>query len=172
MAWGSDGRGGADGYSLEESHTQAVVAALVGGPFLLADQLSTLLPEERAVLEDPEVLDLAWDERGFRPIDLFDHADDGRQHAYAQPADLPSVWMAERDRGTVVALFNWTDDAARPHRARRHDGRRSRPTAPGCSAYAMLRLSTASMSRRWCRPSWIVCCPSQVIVRSVVVGQL
>ncbi len=112
MAWGSDGRGGDDGYSLEESHTQAVVAALVGGPFLLADQLSTLLPEERAVLEDAEILDLAWDERGFRPVDLFDHADEGRQHAYAQPEDLPSIWVAEREQGTVVALFNWTDRVA------------------------------------------------------------
>jgi alpha-galactosidase len=112
MAWGSDGRGGADGYSLEESHTQAVVAALVGGPFLLADQLATLLPEEWAVLEDPEVLDLVWDERGFRPLDLFEQADTGRQHAYAQPDDLPSVWVAERGPGPVVALFNWTDGAA------------------------------------------------------------
>ncbi len=110
MAWGSDGRGGADGYSLEESHTQAVVAALTGGPFLLADELASLLPEERAVLDDAEVLDLAWDERGFRPLDLFDHVDDGLLHAYAEPADLPSVWVAERDRGTVVALFNWTDE--------------------------------------------------------------
>jgi Melibiase len=112
MAWGSDGRGGDDGYSLEEAHTQAVVAALVGGPFLLADQLSTLLPEEWAVLEDPELLDLAWDEGGFRPLDLFEHPDHERQHAYAQPADLPSVWVAEREVGRVVALFNWTDEPA------------------------------------------------------------
>ena len=112
MAWGSDGRGGPDGYSLEESHTQAVVAALTGGPFLLADQLSTLLPEERAVLEDPEVLELTWDERGFRPLDLFDHVDGGRQHAYALADDLASIWVAERDGGSVVALFNWTDRAA------------------------------------------------------------
>ncbi len=112
MAWGSDGRGGPDGYSLEESHTQAVVAALVGGPFLLADQLATLLPQERAVLEDAAVLDLAWDERGFRPLDLFEHVDTGAHHAYAQPDDLPSVWVAERTSGTVVALFNWTDGAA------------------------------------------------------------
>jgi alpha-galactosidase len=112
MAWGGDGRGGADGYSLEEAHTQAVVAALVGGPFLLADQLSSLLAEERAVLEAPEILDLAWDERGFRPLDLFDHADDGAQHAYDIPQDLPSVWAAERAGGRVVALFNWTDEAA------------------------------------------------------------
>ncbi len=112
MAWGSDGRGGPDGYSLEESRTQMVVAALVGGPFLLADQLSALLPEERAVLEDPEVLDLAWDERGFRPLDLFHHADAGRQHAYDQPDDLASVWLAERVGGSVVALFNWTDVVA------------------------------------------------------------
>lgn len=112
MAWGSDGRGGADGYSLEEAHTQAVVAAFVGGPFLLADRLAALLPEERAVLEDPAVLDLAWDERGFRPIDLFDHADTERQYAYAQPDDLASVWVAERSAGRVVALFNWTDEPA------------------------------------------------------------
>lgn len=109
MAWGSDGRGGPDGYSLEESHTQAVVAALVGGPFLLADQLATLLPEERAVLEDPEVLGLAWDDRGFRPLDLFDHVDTGRQHAYARSDNLASVWVAERPNARVVALFNWTD---------------------------------------------------------------
>ena len=112
MAWGSDGRGGADGYSLEEAHTQAVVAALVGGPWLLADELNTLLPDERAVLEDPAVLDLAWDARGFRPLDLFDHLDDGPEHAYAQPRDLPSVWVAERAGGAVVALANWTDEPA------------------------------------------------------------
>jgi hypothetical protein len=112
MAWGSDGRGGPDGYTLEESHTQAVVAALVGGPFLLADQLATLLPEERAVLEDSEVLDLAWDERGFRPLDLFAHVDDGPMHAYDQPSDLASIWVAERGDEQVVALFNWTDEPA------------------------------------------------------------
>lgn len=112
MAWGSDGRGGPDGYSLEEAHTQAVVAAMTGGPFLLADQLATLLPAERAVLQDAEVLDVAWDERGFRPLDLFDAADDSRPFAYAQPPALPSVWVAERGSGTVTALFNWTDDAA------------------------------------------------------------
>jgi hypothetical protein len=30
-------------------------------------------------------------------------------HAYAQPDDLPSVWVATRRLGSVVALFNWTD---------------------------------------------------------------
>ncbi len=133
MAWGSDGRGGDDGYSLEEAHTQAVVAALVGGPFLLADQLSTLLPEEWAVLEDPELLDLAWDERGFRPSDLFEHPDHGRQHAYSQPADLPSVWVAERDGRRVVALFNWTDEPATRTAPDGTTRRRSRPTARGSS---------------------------------------
>jgi alpha-galactosidase len=114
MAWGSDGRGGPDGYTLDEAHTQAVVAALTGGPFLLADRLEALLPEERAVLEDTEVLDLAWDERGFRPVDLFEHVDRGPVHAYAQPDDLASTWVAARGHGTVVALFNWTDtDAVR-----------------------------------------------------------
>ena len=76
--------------------------------------LSSYEPEERAVLEDPEVLDLAWDERGFRPLDLFEHVDDGLMHAYTQPRDLPSVWVATRRVGSVVALFNWTDaDASR-----------------------------------------------------------
>lgn len=113
MAWGSDGRGGADGYSLEESHTQAVVAALTGGPFLLADELSALLPEERAALEDPAVLDLAWDEAGFRPVDVFDHVDAAPvEHAYASVRDLASVWVAERGGRAVVALFNWTDAPA------------------------------------------------------------
>jgi alpha-galactosidase len=110
MAWGSDGRGGADGYSLEEAHTQAVVAALTGGPFLLADALAELRPEERAVLEDPAVLDLAWDEHGFRPVDLFAHPDAAPVlHAFAGPTDLPATWVARRGPRTVVALFNWTD---------------------------------------------------------------
>jgi alpha-galactosidase len=112
MAWGSDGRGGADGYSLEESHTQAVVAALTGGPYLLADELQSLLPEERAVLEDDEVLDLAWDERGFRPTDLFDHVDTAPPHAYSQPTALASTWVAGRAQGHVTATFTWTDEAA------------------------------------------------------------
>jgi hypothetical protein len=55
------------------------------------------------------VLDLAWDEHGFRPLDLFDHVDAGRRHAYDQPDDLASVWVATRRVGSVVALFNWTD---------------------------------------------------------------
>jgi alpha-galactosidase len=112
MAWGSDGRGGPDGYSLAESHTQAVVAALTGGPYLLADELKSLLPAERAVLEDDTVLDLAWDERGFRPADLFDHVDTGPVHAYSQPDDLASTWVAERDAGQITATFNWADHLA------------------------------------------------------------
>ena len=131
MAWGSDGRGGDDGYSLEESHTQAVVAALVGGPYLLADELATLLPEERAVLEDPDVLDLAWDERGFRPLDLFDHVDDGRQHAYAQPDDLPSVWVAERGGSAASWRCSTGPTPTRTGpRTRRHDGHDPRPRGP------------------------------------------
>lgn len=110
MAWGSDGRGGPDGYSLEESHTLAVLAALCGGPFLLADDLAALVPEERGVLEADEALDLAWGD-GFRPLDLFEHVDaPSVEHAFAQPRDLASVWVAERAGRHVVALFNWTDE--------------------------------------------------------------
>ena len=58
---------------------------------------STLLPEERAVLEDPAVLDLAWDERGFRPLDLFDHADD-RSSPRLRPARRSRVGLGRGPR--------------------------------------------------------------------------
>jgi hypothetical protein len=85
-----------------------MVAALTGGPYLLADELKSLLPEERAVLEDPEVLDLAGDERGFRPVDLFDHVDTAPAHAYSQPTALASTWVADRAGGQTTATFDWT----------------------------------------------------------------
>ena len=169
MAWGSDGRGGPDGYTLEESHTQAVVAALVGGPFLLADQLDALLPEERAVLEDPEVLDLAWDERGFRPIDLFDHVDRGREHAYST---CPTTWrrLGGRTRRRSPSSRCSTGPTSRPTAPHPTAARSSCPrTGRGCSAS---RATGRRCRRRWCRPSWIVCRPSHVIDRSVCVGQL
>lgn len=111
MAWGSNSAT-PDGYSLEESRTLATMAALCGGPFLLSDDLAALLPEERAVLEDPTVLDLAWGP-GFRPVDLFERVDATAVEQYfAQPTDVASVWVAERDGAPVVALFNWTDEPA------------------------------------------------------------
>ncbi|MCZ7525143.1 MAG: alpha-galactosidase [Acidimicrobiia bacterium] len=108
MAWGSDGR--PDGFSVEESRTLATLAALAGGAYLLADELASLREEELAVLE--ELADLAWGE-GFLPLDLLSHADRSEPaHAFSQPGDLASVWSAERGGRRVVALFNWTDEAA------------------------------------------------------------
>ncbi len=111
MAWGSNATS-PDGYSIEESRTLATLAAFCGGPFLLADDLAALTDAERTVLEHPGLLDLAWGD-GFRPLDLFDHPDDPEvEHAFAQPRDLASLWVADRGSRRVAALFNWTDEPA------------------------------------------------------------
>ena len=101
-------------FSVEEARTLAVLAAMCGGPYLMADDLAALSPAKRAVLEDARLLDLAWG-HGFRPADLTDEPDDlalDDAHFYSQPGHVPSVWVAERDRHSVVALFNWTDEPA------------------------------------------------------------
>lgn len=110
MAWGSDGAAG--GYGIEESRALATVAALCGGPFLLADELTALRDEERAVLEHAGLLDLACGD-GFRPIDLFERIDAPElEHFFDQPHDLASVWIANRGGRRVAALFNWTAELA------------------------------------------------------------
>jgi Melibiase len=112
MAWGSTLPRGEGGYSLDESRTLATMAALCGGPFLLADDLAALTDDERAVLEDPQILDVAWG-NGFRPVDLYAHRDAPlAEHFFAQPADLASHWVAERNGRAVEARFNWRDEVA------------------------------------------------------------
>jgi len=109
LAWGSDGAS-PDGYSLDESRTLAVLAALCGGPFFLADDLAALTDAERAVLEDPAVLDLIGG-GGFTPDDLFatPEAPDP-EHAFATARGVPSIWTGRREDTLVRATFNWGDD--------------------------------------------------------------
>lgn len=110
MAWGSTRPSEEGGYSLDESRTLATMAALCGGPFLFADDLAALTDDERAVLEDPAIVDLAWGD-GFRPTDLFDHWDTPTsEHFFDQPTAVPSVWVAERGDHRIEARFNWTDE--------------------------------------------------------------
>ena len=110
MAWGSDGAPG--GYGIEESRTLATLAALCGGPFLLADELAALRDEERAVVEHADLLDLAWGD-GFRPTDLFEHIDaPALEHFFDQPGDLASVWITNRGDRRLAALFNWASELA------------------------------------------------------------
>jgi alpha-galactosidase len=112
MAWGSALPRSEGGYSLDEARTLATMAALCGGPYFLADDLATLTDDERAVLEDPQILDLAWGD-GFRPVDLFDHCDAPEaEHFFDQPAELSSLWVAERDGHRYEARFNWSDEGS------------------------------------------------------------
>ncbi|HEX6313079.1 MAG TPA: glycoside hydrolase family 36 protein, partial [Acidimicrobiia bacterium] len=104
MAW--DGE--TDGYSVEEARTLATVAALCGGPFLLADELAALPQPARAVLEQPGLLDLVGGD-GFRPVDLFARVDRPETEHFFTQGEPPSVWRAERGGRPVAALFNWAD---------------------------------------------------------------
>jgi hypothetical protein len=87
-----------------------VLALVCGGPFLLADDLAGLTPDERAVLEEPGVLDLLGPGT-FRPVDIFDVADDETivQHAFSMGSGIPTTWVATRGAKTIRALFNWDD---------------------------------------------------------------
>ena len=108
LAWGSDGAT-PHGYSPEESRTLAVLAALSGGPFFLADDLHALAATERAVLEDPEILDLLGGD-GFVPTDLFAAPErPDPEHAFALATGVPTRWVARRGDGDVTATFNWSD---------------------------------------------------------------
>jgi alpha-galactosidase len=113
MAWGSDGADPA-GYSIEEARTIATMVAICGGPFLLADDLTALRDEERAVLECAELLDLLGD-APFRPVDLFEDADPVgvSQHAFAPISALPRVWQTTRGDHRVVAICHWDDGPVR-----------------------------------------------------------
>lgn len=111
MAWGADGSDAA-GYPVEVARVLATMAAVTGGPFLLADDLPSLTDEERAVLEHPGLLDLVG-VGPFRPIDLFARSDstDVAEHAFSQGDGIPSHWVAV-DRGrSVHSWFNWGDAA-------------------------------------------------------------
>jgi len=128
MAWGSEQPDGAGGFALEESRTLATLAALCGGPYLLADDLAALRPAERQVVEDPVLLDLAHGD-GFRPLDLFDHADDPpREEFFDQPARVASRWRTTGADADVEAHFDFddTDDTDVPA----HGVRLVRPGAP------------------------------------------
>jgi len=110
MVWGSDGLDPA-GYSIEEARVLATMAAISGGPYLLADDLAALVPLERALLQTPGLLDLVAN-GPFRPIDVFDRHDsaDVPEHAYSSGAG-PRQWNADRGERRVLALFNWDDTA-------------------------------------------------------------
>lgn len=107
MAW-NDGSDPA-GFSLEESRTLATIAAMSGGPFLLADDLAALPDTAKRVLTHAPLLELTGGP-GFKPLDLFTRPENPSvEHFFADGRDIPSVWQAERGRKTALALFNWTD---------------------------------------------------------------
>ena len=128
MAWGSEEPAGDGGFALEESRTLATLAALCGGPYLLADDLGALRPGERGVVEDAVVLDLAHGD-GFRPLDLFDHADDPPlEEFFDQPARIASRWRTTGTGAAVEAHFDFGDTGGPDVPA--HGVRLVRPDAP------------------------------------------
>jgi hypothetical protein len=80
--------------TLEQGRQLVTLAALTGGPFLAGDDLTSLAPERRALLTNPEVLGLAGGEPA-RP---------DWEPALQPP---PSHWR----RQDVLAVFNWEPQA-------------------------------------------------------------
>jgi hypothetical protein len=139
LAWGSDGAS-PDGYGLDDARALAAMAALCGGPFLLADDLAALTPAERSVLEDPTVLDVlpSASGAGFRPLDLFDRPESPPvEHAFAAATGIPEQWVAERDGRVVTASFAWHAPAGEPRvrlRVRPGASEKRAPSDPGSRA--------------------------------------
>ena len=106
-------------YDTETARIMATMAALVGGPFLLADDLCALTQTERAVIENDRFLDLLVRSSPsemktgapYRPIDIFARADkpEVSEHVYSQGDGLAETWTTTRDNRLVVAWFNWGD---------------------------------------------------------------
>ena len=93
-------------YSVADARALATIAALAGGPFLLADDLAALPPAKRAVLEDPRLLDWVGGD-GFRPLDLFERADEppgGVEHFFAAPSAIPRRWTSVRSGELTIEL--------------------------------------------------------------------
>lgn len=79
-------------YTVEEARVLVTVAARCGGPYFMADDLAALPPAKRSVLEDPELLRLAWNE-GVRPERPFAHVDTAPgADFFTLPTDLPTRW--------------------------------------------------------------------------------
>ena len=95
--------GGTRPLSLEEAQVSIALSAVSGGMFEIGDDLPTLnaTPERKALLENPDLIDMARLGRASTPLDLMTYNAEDRQ---------PSLFLLrEGGRTSVLSVFNWTE---------------------------------------------------------------
>ncbi len=92
--------------TLDEAQVSIALAAVSGGMFEIGDDLPTLglSPERLALVENPDLLQMAKLGRSGVPLDLM---------SYRAEDEQPSVSLVREDpRQTMLAVFNWTERPA------------------------------------------------------------
>lgn len=87
----------------DEAQVSIVLAAVSGGMFEIGDDLPTLglSPERLALVENPDLLQMAKLGRSGVPLDLM---------SYRAEDEQPSISLVREDpRQTMLAIFNWTE---------------------------------------------------------------
>ncbi len=95
--------------TLDEARVSIALAAVSGGMYEIGDDLPTLGadPDRQALLENPDLLQMAKFSRAATPLDLL---------SYRAEDEQPSIFLlAEDTRQSVLAVFNWTEQP-RSHR--------------------------------------------------------
>jgi alpha-galactosidase len=92
--------------TFSEGQVSIVLAAISGGMFEIGDDLPTLglSPERLALVENPDLLQMARLSRSGVPLDLM---------SYRAEDEQPSVSLLREDaRQAMLAVFNWTERPA------------------------------------------------------------
>ena len=89
--------------TLDDAEVSITLAAVAGGMFEEGDDLPTLgsEPERLALVQNPDLLQMAKLGRAALPIDLL---------SYRAEDEVPSVFLLQEDRRqAMLAVFNWTE---------------------------------------------------------------
>jgi alpha-galactosidase len=93
-AWGENKFGG--NTTFDEAKMWSDYVALYGGPKISSDNLLTLRPERKKLIDNAFAYKTA---KRFIPLDMWNHAKD-RNDAF-------NIMLAENEDGVFVSLFNW-----------------------------------------------------------------
>jgi alpha-galactosidase len=100
--------GGRRPLTIDEAKASIALAAVSGGMLELGDDLTTLgaSPERLALVEIPDLINMARLGHSSYPVDLLSYDADDKQ---------PSIFLLkEDDRQSILTIFNWTE-AERKH---------------------------------------------------------
>jgi alpha-galactosidase len=95
-AWGVNKFGG--NTTFDEAKMWSDYIALYGGPKINSDNLLTLRPERKTLIDNAFAYKTA---KRFIPLDMWSHAKDSR--------DAFNVILAENEDGVYISLFNWDE---------------------------------------------------------------